>query len=85
MTNLSRLRDLLSSNHERVSSELSDNKHVDHLTKYYHNLIIVGKDANNKQGGKIDAATAASKQVKQHPDDLDEEALEFIEEMRRRR
>ena len=84
--NLERLRELLSATRDKVASELFDNKHVDHLTRYYNHAASPASKASGKdeqqggEGGEVGAGRLFS-----HPDNLDPEALEFIEEMRRRR
>ncbi len=82
-SNLDKLRELLGATRDRVASELSDNKHVEHLTRFY-NLPTASASAKGGDQQEEASPSTPAKQMR-HPDDLDPEALEFIEEMRRRR
>ena len=57
---------------------------MEHLTRFYNLPTASGASAKGGDQQEEASPSTPAKQMR-HPDDLDPEALEFIEEMRRRR
>ena len=73
-----------------MTNELFDNKHIDFLTKLFHakqktTEAVEGEDIEDEDDESIDRKGSVSTLEEEPPRDVSEKAIQFVEEMKRRR
>lgn len=84
-TDLQRYKTYLAEIHEKVDTELFDNKHVEHLTKFFHIQVQVREDPEASRRIPFVRVESVDPIRLQHPADISLEALAFVDEMRSQR